>query len=75
MKRKRYADEPIAFAPRQAEGGTSVEEICRKPGVSEPAFYRWKKQLAGMGVAEIRGLKQLEEENAKLSRAAAPCWS
>ncbi len=71
MRRKRYADEQIAFALRQAEGGTSVEEICRKMGVSEPTFYRWKKQFAGMGVAEIRRLKQLEEENAKLKRLVA----
>jgi putative transposase len=71
MKRKRYTDEQIAFAPRQAESGTAVEEICRKMGVSEPTFYRWKKRFAGMGVAEIRRLKQLEEENAKLKRLVA----
>jgi putative transposase len=71
MRRKRYADEQIAFALRQVESGTSVEEICRKMGVSEPTFYRWKKQFAGMGVAEIRRLKQLEEENAKLKRLVA----
>jgi putative transposase len=71
MKRKRYADEQIAFVLRQAESGTSVEDICRKMGVSEPTFYRWKKQFAGMGVAEIRRLKQLEEENAKLKRLVA----
>ena len=67
MKRKRYSDEQIAFALRQVEGGITVEEICRKLGVSEPTFYRWKKQFAGMGTVEIRRLKQLEEENAKLS--------
>ena len=50
MKRKRYTDEQIAFALRQAENGTTVEEICRKLGVSEPTFYRWKKQFAGMGL-------------------------
>ena len=71
MKRKRYTDEQIAFALRQAESGTTVEEICRKLGVSEPTFYRWKKQFAGMGVQEIRRLKQLEEENAKLKRLVA----
>jgi putative transposase len=71
MKRKRYTDEQIAFALRQAETGTPVEEICRKLGVSEPTFYQWKKQFAGMGVVEIRRLKQLEEENAKLKRLVA----
>jgi len=68
MKRKRYSDEQIAFALRRAENGTLVEEVCRKLGVSEATFYRWKKQFAGMGVVEIRRLKQLEEENAKLKR-------
>jgi putative transposase len=71
MKRKRYSDEQIAFALRQAENGTMVEEVCRKLGVSEATFYRWKKQFAGMGVVEIRRLKQLEEENAKLKRLVA----
>lgn len=71
MKRKRYSDEQIAFALRQAESGTPVEEICRRLGISEPTFYRWKKQFAGMGVAEIRRLKQLEEENRKLKQLVA----
>ena len=71
MKQKRYRDEQIAFALRQAESGTAVAEICRKLGVSEPTFYRWKKQFAGMGTVEIRRLKQLEEENAKLKRLVA----
>jgi len=71
MKRRRYSDKQIAFALRQAEAGTSVEEICRRLGVSERTFYRWKKQFAGMGVAEIRRLKQLEEENCKLKQLVA----
>ncbi len=71
MKRKRYTDEQVAFALRQAEAGTAVAEVCRKMGVSEATFFRWKKQFAGMGVAEIRRLKQLEEENAELKRLVA----
>ena len=71
MKRERYSDEQIAFALRQADSGTAVEEICRKLGVSEATFYRWKKQFAGMGTVEIRRLKQLEEENTKLKRLVA----
>ena len=71
MKRKQYSDEQIAFALRQAEGGTAVDEICRKLGVAEATFYRWKKQFAGMGTVEIRRLKQLEEENTKLKRLVA----
>ena len=65
MKRKRYSDEQIAFAFRQTENGITVDEVCRKLGVFEATFYRWKKQFAGMGVVDIRRLKQLEEENAQ----------
>ena len=71
MPRKRFTDEQIALALRQAESGTSVGEICRKTGVSEATFYRWKKVYAGMGVVEIRRLKQLEDENGKLKRLVA----
>ena len=71
MKRKRFSEEQIAFALRQADSGTTIEEICRKMGISEPTFYRWKKVYAGMGVTEIRRLKQLEDENAKLKRVVA----
>lgn len=71
MPKKRFTDEQIAFAMRQAEAGTSVGEICRKMGVAEATFYRWKKVYAGMGVAEIRRLKQLEDENTKLKRLVA----
>ncbi len=71
MPKKRFSEEQIAFALRQAESGTSVVEICRKMGVADATFYRWKKVYAGMGVSEIRYLKQLEEENAKLKRLVA----
>ena len=66
MKKARYSEEQIAFALRQAETGTPIVEVCRKMGISEQAFFRWKKKFAGMGVAEVRRLKQLEEENRKL---------
>jgi putative transposase len=71
MKRKLYTDEQVAFALRQAEAGAAVAEVCRKMGVSEATFFRWKKRFAGMGTAEIRRLKQLEEENTKLKRLVA----
>ena len=71
MKRKRSGEEQIAFALRQAEAGSSVEEVRRKLGTSEPTFYRWKKQFAGMGVPEIRRLKQLEDENKRLKQLVA----
>ena len=71
MKRSRYTEEQIAFALRQAESGAPVAEVIRKMGITEPTFYRWKKQFAGMGVAEIRRLKQLEDENARLKKLVA----
>ena len=71
MPKERVTDEQIAFALRQAEAGATVGEICRKMGVVEAAFYRWKKVYAGMGVSEIKRLKQLEDENGKLKRLVA----
>jgi putative transposase len=71
MKKTRYTEEQIAFALRQAESGTPVAEVICKMGITEPTFYRWKKQFAGMGVAEIRRLKQLGDENARLKRLVA----
>jgi len=71
MEMKRYTEEQLAFALRQAESGTAVTEITRKMGISEPTFYRWKKKYAGLGVAEVSRLKQLEEENRKLKQLVA----
>ena len=56
---------------KQAELGVPVAEVIRKMGISEQTFYRWKKQYAGMGVGELRRLRQLEEENTKLKRLVA----
>jgi putative transposase len=57
MKTSRYSPAQIAMALRQAEAGTPVEEICRKLGVSEPTFYRWKKRFGSLGVPEVRELR------------------
>ena len=71
MPWKRFTNEQIAFALRQAENGATVDGVCRKMGVSEPTFCRWKKQFVGIGLPEIRRLKQLEDENSKLKRLVA----
>jgi putative transposase len=71
MKSSRYTAEQITFAMRQAESGTPVPEVCRKMGIAEQTFYRWKKKFAGMGIAEVRRLKILEEENRKLKQLVA----
>ena len=71
MKKSKFTEEQIAFALRQAESGTTVAEVCRKMGISEATFYNWKKKYGGLGVSELRRLKQLEKENARLKRMVA----
>ena len=71
MKKSKYSAEQVAFVLRQAESGTPVPDVCRKMGVSEQTFYRWKKKYMGMGVAEVRRLRILEEENKKLKQLVA----
>lgn len=61
----------IAFAIKQTETGTQVLEVCRKMGISEATFYNWKKKYGGLGVAELRRLRQLEEENSQLKKLVA----
>lgn len=71
MKKSKFTEEQITYALRQIEAGTLVLEVCRKLGIAEQTFYRWKKKFAGMGVAELRRLRQLEEENLKLKQLVA----
>ena len=71
MKKSRYTDEQIAFALRQAETGTPVQEVIRKMGISEATFYNWKKMFGGLGPSKVRRLKQLEEENRRLKQMVA----
>ena len=63
MKKSKFTDQQIAFALKQGETGTPIEEVCRKLGISQQTFYRWKKNFAGLETEELRRLKQLEEEN------------
>lgn len=60
MKKSKFTEEQIAFALKQAESGTTVEEICRKMGISQATFYDWRKKFGGLGVPELRRLRQLE---------------
>lgn len=69
--KKGTSEEKIIYALRQVEGGKKATEVCREIGISEPTFYNWKKKYAGLGVTELRRLKQLEEENGKLKRLVA----
>ena len=71
MKRSRFTEEQITYALRQSDAGTPVADICRQLGVSEASFYVWKKKYAHLGVTELRELRQLREENARLKRLVA----
>jgi len=71
MKGSKFTEEQIAFALKQAESGITVVEVCRKLGISENTFYNWKKKFSGLGVSELRRLRQLEEENRKLKQLVA----
>jgi putative transposase len=71
MRKSRFTEEQIAYALKQAELGTKVEEICRKMGISDATFYKWRQKYGGLGPSELRKMKQLEEENSKLKRLVA----
>lgn len=71
MKRSKFSEEQVAYALRQAESGTPVGDVCRPLGVSESTFFLWKKKYEHLGVTELRRLRQLEEENARLKRVVA----
>jgi putative transposase len=66
-----FTEEQITFALRQAEAGLPVEDVCRKLGISQATFFRWKQRYGEMGTAEVRRLRQLEEENKKLKQLVA----
>jgi putative transposase len=71
MKRKRFSVEQIVAVLKQAELGMPVADVIRQTGISEQTFYRWKKQYAGMQSDQVRELKQLQDENARLKRVVA----
>ena len=75
MRRKRHSPEQIVRKLREAEAalsaGTALDQVCRKLGVSEATYHRWKKQYGGAGAEEVRRLKDLEKENARLKAIVA----
>ena len=71
MKKKRFTEEQITLALRQAEAGTPVAEICRKLQITEQTFYRWRRKFGSLGTPEIRELRQLRDENKKLKQLVA----
>jgi putative transposase len=71
MPKKGHTEEQIVAVLRQVEAGARVEEVCRKTGISEATYYLWKRQYSGVGVSELRELRQLREENGRLKRLVA----
>jgi putative transposase len=71
MKRSKFSEEQIAYALRQVATGTPVGDVCRQIGVCEATFYVWKQRYAHLGVNEVRRVRQLEDENARLKRLVA----
>jgi len=71
LKGKRYSEEQIIKILREAESGMSAVDVCRKHGVSEWSFYRWRRKYGGMDISEAKRLKALEEENHRLKRIVA----
>jgi putative transposase len=71
MKKSRFSEEQITYALRQAESGTPVADVCRQLGVSEASFYVWKKKYGKLDLTELRELRQLRDENARLKRVVA----
>ena len=71
MKKSRYTEAQIVHVLQQAEAGIPLEELLRKYGISQAAFYTWRKKFGGMSASEAQRLKQLEEENARLKRVVA----
>jgi putative transposase len=71
MPKKGHTEEQIVSVLRQVEAGARVAEICRKVGISQATYYLWKRQYSGVGVSELRELRQLGEENGRLKRMVA----
>ena len=71
MKKSKFTEQQIVFALKQAETGVPVAEVCRRMGISEATFFNWKRKFSGLGTSELRRLRQLEDENARLKQVVA----
>ena len=71
MKKTTFTEAQVVFAIKQSETGVFVGEICRKMGISQATFYNWKKKFGGLGITELRRLRELEQENHQLKKLVA----
>jgi putative transposase len=71
MKKSRFTESQIVAILKEADGGLKVAEVCRKHGISQPTYYNWKSKYGGLSVAELKRIKELEAEHAKLKRMYA----
>lgn len=71
MKRSRFTERQIVGVLKQAEAGVPVKELCRKLGISDQTFYNWKARYGGLSVSELKRLRELEAENARLKKMYA----
>ena len=69
--KKRFSEEQIVGILREAEAGVAIKELCRKHGFSEASYYAWRSKYGGMEVSDVRRLKSLDTENARLKRLLA----
>lgn len=71
MKKTRFTEEQMVAILREQDTGSTVEEICRKHGIVNQTFYHWKKKFGSMEATDVKKMRQLEEENARLKRIVA----
>jgi len=71
MRKSRFTSEQIAYALKQAEAGVPITEVCRKYGISQQTFYRWRSKFGELSPSEVRRLKSLEDENRRLKQIVA----
>lgn len=71
MKRQRHSEEQIITVLKEAQAGAKVDEVCRRHGISQPTYYKWKQRFGGLEVSDAKRLRMLEEENRKLKKLVA----